>query len=260
MDCNAQPQNYWSNTSSNDAVGRFIRESGTGTTKREIEKLIAGEVITKEIHQELTYKNMYNSIDNLWSLLFTTGYLTQRGRPDGNRFHLAIPNMEIRNIFTTQVMEFFKENVRKDGSAVNKFCEALKNGDAKGVEEQFGEYLKKTISIRDTFMRRPVKENFYHGILLGILGFKDSWVIASNKESGDGYCDILVEDDEEEIGIVIEVKYAENGNLEESCRKALEQAERNQYEEALQDEGIGHILKYGIACYKKRCRVMLERV
>ena len=257
VDKDAQPRNYWANTSSNDAVRKFIQNADQGTTKREIEKLVAGEVIAKEIHQELTYKDMYNSVDNLWSVLFTTGYLTQRGKSEGDCFCLSIPNMEIRKIFTTQIMEFFKETVKKDGDTANNFCEALKNGDAAGVERQLAAYLKKTLSIRDTFVRKPMKENFYHGILLGILSFKDNWGTFSNKESGDGYSDILVEIDEEETGIIIEVKYPDDGNLELGCKEALRQIEKNRYEEALRDEGIEKILKYGIACYKKNCRVIL---
>lgn len=256
-DPDAQPKNYWSNTSSNEAVKRFIQESDKGAAKREIEKLVAGEVITKEIHQELTYQDMYDSIENLWSVLFTTGYLTQRGKSEGDKFHLAIPNIEIRKIFTTQIMEFFKENVPKNGEALKDFCEALKGGEPDRVEKRLGEYLKRTISIRDTFVKKQMKENFYHGILLGILGFQDTWSVSSNKESGDGYSDILVETDDGEVGIVLEVKYAEEGGLETACREALEQIERKRYEEELLDEGINHILKYGIAFYKKRCRVML---
>ena len=256
-DCSAQPQNYWSNTSSNDVVKKFIRRADAGTARREIEKLVAGEVIKKEIHQELTYNDMYSSIDNIWSVLFTTGYLTQRGKPERKQFYLAIPNMEIREIFTEQIMELFKENIRKNGEAVNAFCVAMKNGDAGGVEKGFMDYLRKTISIRDTFVKKPMKENFYHGILLGLLGYQEAWGISSNKESGDGYSDILVEIDDEEMGIVIEMKYAEDGNLEAGCREALEQIKKNRYEHPLREEGIEHILKYGIACYKKRCKVAL---
>ena len=258
-DSNAQPQNYWSNTSSNEVVKRFIQNEDIGRTKREIEDLVAGEVIEKEIHQELTYKDMYRSIDNIWSVLFTTGYLTQRGKPDRKRFPLAIPNMEIREIFTDQIMELFKEDLRKNGEAVNAFCDALKNGDASQAETRFGEYLRRTISIRDTFVKKKLKENFYHGILLGLLGSQDTWGISSNKESGDGYSDILVEIDWEGTGIVIEMKYAEDGNLEAACKEALEQINTKRYEEELREEGIDHILKYGIACYKKRCRVILDK-
>ena len=255
----AQPKNYWSNTSSNEAVRRFIQESDKASVRREIENLVAGEVIKKEIHQELTYKDMYASIDNLWSVLFTTGYLTQKGKPEGNRFQLAIPNMEIRNIFTTQIMDFFKENVPKNRAALNEFCKALKNGDTEGVEKQLTEYLRRTISIRDTFVKKQMKENFFHGILLGILSFGDTWSVSSNKESGDGYSDILLETDDGETGIILELKYADDGNLDTACKKALAQINRNRYEEILLDEGVPHILKYGIAFYKKRCRVMADR-
>lgn len=255
-DQDAQPKNYWSNTSSNEAVRRFIQESDKAAVRREIERLVAGEVITKEIHQELTYKDMYASLENLWSVLFTTGYLTQRGKPEGNRFHLAIPNMEIRNIFTAQIMDFFKENVPKNGDALREFCEALKTGNAKSVEKILSEYLRRTVSIRDTFVKKPMKENFYHGFLLGILGFGDSWSVSSNRESGDGYSDILVETDDGEAGIVLELKYAEDGNLDAACKKALKQIEQKRYGEELEEEGILHILKYGIAFYKKRCRVV----
>lgn len=257
-DREAQPQNYWINTSSNEVVRKLIEQSDAGTTKREIERLVAGEVVEKELHLELTYNELYSSIENLWSVLFTTGYLTQRGKPEGDIYSLVIPNREVRNIFTRQIMEYFKENVRKDGLALNEFCDALKNGDVSAVEKQFQAYLKKTISIRDTFVKKPMKENFYHGILLGLLGFKDSWSVFSNRETGEGYRDILVEVEDEEIGIVIEVKYAEDGGLEAGCREALEQIERKQYEEQLLDEGMETIRKYGIACYKKRCKVMMK--
>ena len=256
-DPDAQPRNYWLNTSSNEAVRRFIRESDHAATRREIEKLVAGEAITKEIHQELTYKDMYDSIDNLWSVLFTTGYLTQRGKSDGDNFRLVIPNVEIRKIFTSQIMELFKESVPKNGEALRNFCQALRNGDAKSVERLLGEYLRKTISIRDTFVKRQMKENFYHGILIGILGFEDTWSVSSNKESGDGYSDILVETDDGETGMILELKYAEDGKLDEACREALQQINMRRYEEELLDEGVEHIWKYGIAFYKKRCRVML---
>ena len=252
----AQPQNYWCNTSSNDAVRRFIEMADVGATKMEIEKLVAGEKITKEIHQELTYQDMYSTIENLWSLLFTTGYLTQRGEPEGRQFHLAIPNKEIREIFEMKIVDLFKENVKKDGETLDRFCEALKNGETDSVQRQFQAYLRKTISIRDTFVKKKMKENFYHGILLGILGFKASWNVFSNRETGDGYSDLLITIPDEAIGIVIEMKYADDGNLDADCKKALEQIEGNHYEEELYDEGMDDILKYGIACYKKRCRVM----
>ncbi len=257
-DRTAVPSNYWSNTSSNDIVRHFIDMADAGAARHEIERLIAGEAVVREIHEELTYKELYDSIENVWSVLFSTGYLTQQGRTEGDFFRLVIPNREIRNLFTGQIMKMFRENIRKDGEAVNRFCEAMKRGDADGVEKQFTEYLKKTISIRDTFVRRPTKENFYHGILLGILGFKASWIVTSNRESGDGYSDIQIQIEDEEIGIAIEVKYAQSADLEAECRKALEQIEMQDYAQTLRAEGMKTIWKYAIACYKKRCRVMVE--
>jgi len=254
-----QPENYWINTSSNDAVKRFIQESANAATKREIERLVAGEVIMKEIHQELTYPEIYQTIDNIWSLLFTTGYLTQRGKTEGRQMKLAIPNLEIRDIYMTQIMEFFKENVREDGDTLNRFCDALQNEDPENVEKIFTEYLRRTISIRDTAVRTEMKENFYHGILLGILGVKTRWGISSNREMGEGYADILAEPDTGDMGIIIEVKYAHDGDLDAACKEALKQIEYTRYEDDLEDDGVDNILKYGIACYKKRCRVMLAQ-
>lgn len=251
------PENYWIHTSSNDAVKKFIQMSNTIVTKREIEKLIAGEDIIKEIHQELTYPEMYQSIENVWSLLFMTGYLTQHGRVDAKRYKLAIPNLEIQDIFKTQIMEYFKESVKKDGDLLNQFCNALKNGDEKQVEHIFGNYLKKTISIRDTFVKKVMKENFYHGILIGILGVKEDWGVFSNREMGEGYSDILIETQSSEMAILIEVKYADDGNLDKACEQALKQIENQKYDEELKEAGIDKILKYGISCYMKRCKVKL---
>ena len=172
---------------------------------------------------------------------------------------LAIPNLEIRDIYVTQIMEFFKENVREDGDTLNRFCEALQKEDAERVEQIFTEYLRKTISIRDTATRTEMKENFYHGILLGILGVKNRWGISSNREMGEGYADILAEPDTGDMGIIIEVKYAHDGDLDAACKEALKQIRHTRYEDDLADDGIENILKYGIACYKKRCRVMLEK-
>ncbi|MBU3840810.1 MAG: ATP-binding protein [Candidatus Ruminococcus intestinipullorum] len=253
------PENYWINTSSNDAVRKFIQMSDNVTTKREIENLLAGEEITKEIHQELTYPEMYQSLENVWSLLFMTGYLTQRGRVDAKRYKLVIPNLEIRDIFETQIMEYFKESVKKDGEMLRRFCNALKKGEEKKVEEIFERYLKKTISIRDTFVRKGQKENFYHGILLGILGVKEEWGVFFNQEAGEGYSDILIETENSETAILIEVKYANDETLDEACERALKQIEEKKYDEIFRESGVDRVLKYGIACYKKQCKVKLAR-
>lgn len=258
-DPSVQPQNYWINTSSNDVVRRFIEKSDSGMTRQEIEALIAGEEIEKEICQELTYQDMYANIENIWSVLFMTGYLTYHGKPENNRFCLAIPNLEIRNIFTTQIMEYFRKNVQADGKTLKSFCDALEQGDDETVEEILQQYLKKTISIRDTFVQKQMKENFYHGILLGILGIKERWAVSSNRESGDGYSDIVVETENSEKGMILELKYAQDGNLEQACRKALAQTTEVHYAEILEDQGINEILCYGIAFYKKRCMVMCKK-
>ena len=252
----AFPENYWVHTSSNEAVKKIIQMSGNITTKREIERLLAGEEIVKEIRQELTYQEMYQSVENIWSLLFMTGYLTQRQRLDASHYKLAIPNLEVRDIFKTQIMEYFKEGVAKDGDTLKQLCDALKGGDAEKVERLFEGYLKKTISIRDTFVEKSLKENFYHGILLCILGVKEDWGVFSNRETGDGYSDIMIETEDSEMGIIIEIKYAGDGNLLNACEKALKQVEETKYEETLLENGVEKILKYGIACYMKHCKVM----
>ena len=256
-DKESTPQNYWVNTSGNAEVKEFIRQSKNATTKREIERLMAGEVITKTIRSELTYKDMYDSIENIWSVLFTTGYLTQAGQVGSRIYKLRIPNLEIRDIFKTQIMEYFKETVAKDGDTLGRFCDALKNGEEKQVEDVFESYLKKTISIRDTFVKKTMKENFYHGILLGILGIKEEWGVFSNQETGEGYSDILIETENGEMAILIEVKYANDGNLDQACERALKQVEDRKYDQELPENGVDKILKYGIACYKKQCKVRL---
>ncbi len=252
------PQDYWSNTSGNDIVRYFIEKVDKGFAKSEIEALIAGEIVTKDIHMELTYDHIYDSIDNIWSVLFTTGYLTQRGKQDGKYYQLAIPNMEIRNIFTEQIMAMFKENTRRDGEKLQEFCEALETGKAGEVERLFDEYLKQTISIRDTFVRKPTKENFYHGILLGILGFKSDWYVKSNRETGNGFGDIIVKIEDNGIGMIIEIKYAEDARFSAECENAMKQIEGTGYAAELKAAGFYKILKYGIACHKKKCKVAFE--
>ena len=256
-DPDAEPENFWINSSGNDVVRRFIQCGKNAAVKNEIEKLVNGEAIEKTISQELTYPELYDSVENIWSVLFTTGYLTQKGRIGGNRFQLVIPNQEVRQIYITQILQFFKENVRGDGQTLNRFCSALEKGDAPEVERCFDTYLKRSISIRDTASPRPVKENFYHGILIGILGIREDWVISSNRESGEGYSDIIVEAEDSELAVIIEIKYAEDGDLDAACRKALRQIADRHYGEDLEEE-YKKILKYGIACYKKRCRVMAD--
>lgn len=253
----ATPQPYWINTSGNYIVKRFI-EKANQQTRREIEQLIERKAIQKEIRLELTYNELDSTIENLWSVLFATGYLTQQGKPQGRTYSLIIPNESIRQIFIEQIQEWFKETTRKDENRLKDFCKAFEEGNAEAIEEQFNNYLMKTISIRDTFTTK--KENFYHGVLLGLLSYDPDWYITSNQESGDGYSDIMIEAEQARIGIIIEVKYAENIKmLDKACEKALKQIKEKHYDQKLEKEGYETILNYGIACYKKRCKVLVDK-
>ena len=258
---NATPKNYWLNTSGNEVINHFIDSVGEPQklAKTELERLVSGNVVRKRINETITYKELYSTIDNLWSTLFMTGYLTQRGSEDDGRYRLVIPNREIRNIVTDHILSLFQDEVKKDGQMANAFCQALMEGKEKEVERLLTAYMGKTISIRDTFVRKSIKENFYHGILLEILSFKTGWEVASNRESGTGFSDILIEIDDSDIGIVIEVKYSDDEDqLEKDCKEALKQIKDRDYSQKLRDAGFHRILKYGIACQIKTCKVLVE--
>ncbi len=256
---NKVPKSYWTNSSGNEDVQRFIQKMGNGVTKTQIERLISGETVQKKIEEQLTYDTMYDSVENMWSLLYATGYLTQSETPLGNMVRLTIPNTEVRSIFRDFVLKLFEKKIAQDGVTVSAFCEALKDGNAAETERLFTVLMKNTISVRDTAVRKEFKESFYHGLLLGIIGFKDGWSVDSNRESGEGYYDIAVEIEDEEIGIVIEVKYAENAQFEQECKKALKQINENDYTAELKNDGMRTLLKYGVACYKSQCKVVVER-
>ena len=255
-DQTAIPQDYWSNSSGN-AIVRSLIDKADIQTKNEIERLIAGEYIEKEISQELTYDEIDNKIENLWSVLFTTGYLTQHGHTENGKYRLTIPNKEIRNLFTRQIREWFRDVSQKDGEKLNVFCNAFVEKNPDKIEQIFSDYLWNTISIRDTAVSKERKENFYHGILLGLLGYKTTWLTKSNAESGTGYSDILVEVPDNRTGIVVELKYAEDGDMETACAKALTQIDEKNYIMKLKQDGMRNFIKYGIACYKKDCKVVL---
>ncbi len=255
-DPEAEPENYWANTSGNAMVKRFIGRSDQ-QTRNEIERLISGESIVKKINQELTYNELDRTIDNLWSVLFTTGYLTQEGRKTGREYRLVIPNREIREIFVDQIQEWFKEETRAETETLERFCRAFPEGNTPLAEELLNSYLWKSISIRDTAVRYRRKENFFHGLLLGLLQYEGTWATISNAESGEGYSDILIETPQR-IGIVIETKYAEDGDLAKGCAEAIRQISEKKYDDALKRDGMDKIMKYGIAFYKKRCKVVLE--
>lgn len=256
-DPDAKPRAFWINTSGNDIIRTFLKMA-KGSVQREIEELVNGGTVVKKINQELTYRDLYKNIDNLWSVLFTTGYLTKRGETESEAYYLAIPNLEIRKIFIEQVMEWIQEEARKDTQKLDAFCDAFAKGDAEAAEAVFGDYLWRTISVLDTGARREKKEHFYHGVLLGLLGHREEWDIRSNAETGEGFCDILIEIRDERIGIAIELKYAREDGLEACCREALEQIENRRYESKLLQDGMKTIYKYGIACRKKECMVRME--
>ena len=251
----ADPQDFWSNSSGNAIVRRFIDKADV-STKNEIEHLIAGEQIEKEIVPELTYDEVDKNLENLWSVLFTTGYLTHNGRTESGKYRLVIPNREIRNLFIKKIREWFADVTRNDGKVLEELCSAFVNKDVDKIEQIFGDYLWNTISIRDTAVAKERKENFYHGILLGLLGYRSNWLIWSNAESGIGYSDILIEVPTNRTGIVIEVKYADDGDLNAACEEALEQIEKKDYVAKLKQDGMKNFIRYGIACFKKMCKVV----
>ena len=256
-DPDAIPEDFWSNTSSNSIVSRFI-DKANKQTRDEIENLISGETVIKEIKQELTYNELDKSIENLWSILFTTGYLTQRERIDSRKLRLAIPNREIKELFELQIREWFKEKSSEDVKKLDKLCMAFPDGDAETIEDLFNDYLWNTISIRDTAVKGR-KETFYHGVLLGLLSHMENWAVWSNIESGEGYCDILLEVPENRVGVVIEMKYAQEDRMEAACTEALKQIEQRQYAARLKSDGMKNIVNYGIACYRKHCKVKIGK-
>ena len=256
-DPDAIPEDFWSNTSSNSIVSRFI-DKANKQTRDEIENLISGETVIKEIKQELTYNELDKSIENLWSILFTTGYLTQRERIDSRKLRLAIPNREIKELFELQIREWFQEKSSEDVKKLDKLCMAFPDGDAETIEDLFNDYLWNTISIRDTAVKGR-KENFYHGVLLGLLSHMENWAVWSNIESGEGYCYILLEVPENRVGVVIEMKYAQEDRMEAACTEALKQIEQRQYAVRLKSDGMKNIVNYGIACYRKHCKVKIGK-
>ena len=253
----AIPQDFWSNSSGNAIVRRLIDKADV-SAKNEVERLIAGESIEKDVALELTYDEIDKSIENLWSVLFTTGYLTHTGRTEAGKYRLVIPNREVRNLFVKKIREWFLDVSRNDGKTLEELCNAFVNKDTEKIEQIFGDYLWNTISIRDTAVAKEKKDNFYHGILLGLLGYKSSWLIKSNAESGTGYSDILVEVPTNRTGMVIELKYAENGDMDAACEDALRQIEEKNYVAKLKQDGMRNFIRYGIACFKKDCRVVVR--
>ena len=265
-DGDAKPQTYWINSSGNSLVRRLINRADS-STKDEIERLIAGEAIEKVIRQDLTYDEIENSIDNIWSVLFTTGYLTKVGEvkladSESYAYKLIIPNKEVREVFVLQIQEWFKAVVANDNDTMKLLSKAILDKDETILARQLNIVMGRMISILDTKAPDDMKENFYHGLLLGLLrGSNPEWLIRSNRESGDGFSDILIKPENPDLGIVIEVKYAkEFKKLDAACDAAMAQIKEKRYDETLRDEGRCDILAYGIAFCRKRCRVAGERL
>ena len=254
-DPSAEPENYWANTSGNDLIRRLLKKANQ-STRNDVEQLINGGTIIKPIRQELTYREVEDSIDNIWSVLYSTGYLTCRRRVPGKKMELVLPNWEVRELFIELVKDGFEETTQADSGRISRFCEAFPAGDTDTIQKMLGDYLWDSISVRDTAVRRNMKENFYHGMLLGLLQNQDSWLVKSNAETGEGYSDISIQTPDR-VGIVIEVKYADDGNLEKACAEALGQIEEKKYAESLKRWGTKKILKYGIAFYEKECMVVM---
>ena len=257
---NKTPKPFWINTSSNDLVKRFIYMADK-KTRDDIERLVAGEVIEKEIHQELTYDEIDKSIDNLWSVLFTTGYLTQVGINEDGYFKLKIPNEEIRTVYKKQIREWFNTTIREDANSLNKLWDDFKNGNCEEIENYLNKTLDNTISIFDTKSHDGKKEYAYHMFLTGVLSTNPNWIVKSNLESGDGFADLIIEIDHYDSGIVVEIKHSLTyDGLNDSCLEAINQIKDKRYDTYLRNEERNDILIYGIAFYKKRCKVVVEKL
>ena len=251
----AEPENYWANTSGNELIRRLLKRADQ-STRNEVEQLINGGNITKTIRQELTYREVEDSIDNIWSVLYSTGYLTCRRRIPGKQMELALPNREVRELFIELVKDWFEERAQADSGRINRFCAAFPAEDVSTIQEMLGDYLWESISVRDTAVRTNMKENFYHGMMLGLLRSQGSWLVKSNAETGEGYSDISIQTPER-LGIVIELKYANDGNLEAACAEALKQIEEKKYAEGLKRQGAKKIIQYGIAFCEKECMAVM---
>ena len=254
----AEPQAYWINTSGNELVKRFINKANK-TTRDEIERLVSGESIEKHVRLELTYDEIDNGIDNLWSVLFTTGYLTQAGMTAQGAYKLVIPNREIREVYKLQIQEWFKDAVLSNTEQLTACWSAFKTGDAEVIEKYLNNMLSNSISVFD--LKAAEKENVYHTFLVGLLAGNSGWLVKSNVEAGEGFADIIVETEDADAGMILELKYArEAAGLAKACEKALAQIKERRYAEYLKNEGRNQMLFYGIAFYKKRCRVIVEKL
>lgn len=259
-DKEAKPEAYWINTSGNDLVKRFI-DKANKTTKNEIERLVNGEAIEKELRLDLTYEEVDQSIENLWSVLFTTGYLTQSGRNEDGAYRLIIPNREVREVFRLQINEWFKKSIFSNTERLTAFWKAFEEGDTEGVEQYLNRVLSNSISVFDTKARKEEKESSYHNLLVGILTGNADWLVKSNVEAGEGFADIIVETDDPDAGIVVELKYTKNfDDMKMTCQKAIDQIRDRRYQEYLLNDDRKDIRLYGITFCKKRCCAISEKL
>ena len=259
-DPNVQPKSYWINSSGNDLVKRFIEQADI-TTKDEIEQLIAGNAVEKRIRSDLTYDEIDNSIDNIWSVLFTTGYLTRLGKAENGVYKLIIPNQEVREVFVLKIREWFNQIVANNRASTNKINQGFLEGEVETIQQELTMFLGETIRVFDTKARNEEKEIFYHGILLGILKNYSGWVVKSNRESGDGFADIRLKPKNPDAGIIVELKYVRSlHDLDQACERALEQIEDRRYDTELREDGRNDILAYGIAFCRKRCKVVVKNL
>jgi len=259
-DKEAKPEAYWINTSGNDLVKRFI-DKANKTTKNEIERLVNGEAIEKELRLDLTYEEVDQSIENLWSVLFTTGYLTQSGRNEDGAYRLIIPNREVREVFRLQINEWFKKSIFSNTERLTTFWKAFEEGDTEGVEQYLNRVLSNSISVFDTKARKEEKESSYHNLLVGILTGNADWLVKSNVEAGEGFADIIVETDDPDAGIVVELKYTKNfDDMKMTCQKAIDQIRDRRYQEYLLNDDRKDIRLYGITFCKKRCCAISEKL
>lgn len=256
----AQPKAYWINSSGNDLVKRLIEKADT-TTRDEIEQLITGNAVEKRIRLDLTYDEIDQRIENMWSVLFTTGYLTQTGSETDGRYRLVIPNKEVREVFILQIREWFEQVIANDRASTEKINRGFLEGKTEDIQQELTMFLSETISILDTKARNEEKEIFYHGILLGILKNNSGWAVKSNRESGNGFADIMIKPKNPDTGIILELKYARSINdLDQACERALNQIKDRGYDQERREDGRNDILAYGIAFWKKRCRVVVEKM
>lgn len=255
----AGPKCYWINSSGNALVKRFVSIANR-TTQDEIERLIAGEPIERTVRLDLTYDEIDKSIDNIWSVLFTTGYLTQVGRTEEGAFKLVIPNKEVREVFKLQIQDWFDEKLRDNTEQLTAFWDSVEEGNTEAIEQYLNRTLSNSISVFDTRAPEKEKENSYHTFLLGLLTGNTDWVVRSNVEAGEGFADIIVEPEDPDRGIIFELKCSkEAAGLDKACERAMEQIKDRRYSEYLKNDGRHNMTLYGIAFYKKRCKVVIEK-